>query len=1097
MKQATGLMKWSSCIVLMGPMLFYFAPTRLSAQYTTASLGGIVVDTSGSVVPGATVTAEQVATRFTRTVTSGPDGTFLIPSLPVGNYEVDVGKTGFAHYVQSGITLTVDQSATIRVVLRVGAVSTRVQVSSQAPLVTTSVASVGDVVTQRPIVDLPLNGREPQQLVFLLPGTVDYSAEVCLVNCQGGVYPGEQEGVINGGGPGGVNYQLDGGNFNDTYMNANLPFPNPDAIQEFSVENNNLSAEYSDSSSAVVNIVTKSGTNQIHGDAFEFVRNGDLNARNFFAPVQDTLKRNQFGGTFGGAIIKDKLFYFGTIQYTPVVSTSFGQVAFVPTAAERAGDFSALSTPLINPTTGSPFLNNQIPASLLSAPAEYLLRHIPEPNGPNGELTYIGPPTVQNDLQWMPKIDYVQGKHHLSGHFFWTRFSQVPNTAAGEQDLLAVCGDGNRVTVKDLAVNDSYSLTSYLLLDTWFGWDSQTGGSLSGAPFGFPQAGVQIAAPTPPELSLGVPGYFSIATNHNGLFNRGDWTGRENVTLMKGSHELEFGGQIIHLTNNINNTYTMSGSFCFSAALSGNNLADFMLGRASSFLQGGGEFKAFEGNLPSLYVEDNWRVSKRLTLNMGLRWDPYFPFQETAGRVVCYQPGKKSTRYPNAPLGMLFGGTNHDASCPQAGMYSNLANFGPRVGFAYRLTNDSKTSLRGGAGIYYVPPMTTQFNAYADTAPFAPEFTLTDVSFTNPYASAGLVNPFPAEYGPTIPGPNAMFTLPVSIRWYFPLDWRLPEVDAWNVTLERQLGSSLLLRAAYVGNEGTYLSNGSEGYLETNPAVYIPGVGLNGQPLSTQANIQQRRINPNFGSIGLYTSSTNSSYNALQVSAEKRLSHGIQLMSSYTWSKAFDDYPYEGNEYSNPFDMEFDYGLSGYDTAGIFRFSGTWSLPNVGRGGLVGHLLNGWEPTWIASWQSGFPFSISSGVDNSLTGVGNDRADFMGTSLSQASLDPNRPHGQLISEYFNTSVFAPNAIGTFGNISKSILLGPGLFDTDLAMVKDTPITERITMQFRAEFFNVFNNVNFAAPGNTLGTASFGAITSTSGASNGGQRILQFALKLLF
>jgi hypothetical protein len=1088
--------KCSLCIATFALTFLCVAPLKLFSQYTTASLGGSVADPSGAPVPGARVTVEQVETGFTRTAMNGSDGTFLIPSLPVGTYQVNVVKTGFSQYVQKGITLTVNQSATIRVVLRVGPVSTRIEVSSQAPLVTTSVATVGDVVTQRPIVDLPLNGREPQQLVFLLPGAVDYTSQVCLVNCQGGVYPGEQDAAINGGGPGTVNYQLDGGNFNDTYMNTNLPFPNPDAIQEFSVENNNLSAEYSDSSSAVVNIVTKSGTNEIHGDAFEFVRNGALNARNFFAPVQDTLKRNQFGGTFGGPILKDKLFYFGTIQYTPVVSTSFGQVAFVPSAAERAGDFSAISTPLVNPITGTPLVNNQIPTSLLSSPAEYFLQHIPEPNGPNGELTYIGPAQVQDDLQWMPKIDYVQGKHHLSGHFYWTRFSEVPNTAAAAPDILAANGNGNRVTIKDVAVNDSYTLTPSLLLNTWFGWDSQTGGSLSGAPFGFPQAGVQIAAPTPPELNLSVPGYFSVASNHYGLFNRGDWTGRENATLMKGSHELEFGGQIIHLTNNINNTYSMSGSFTFSGALSGNALADFMLGRAYSFTQGGGEFKNMEGNIPSLYVQDNWRASRRLTLNLGLRWDPYFPFQETAGRVVCYEPGKKSTRYPNAPLGMLFGGTDHDSGCPQAGMYSNLANFGPRVGFAYRLTHDGKTSLRGGVGIYYIPPMTTQFNAYADTAPFAPEFDLTDVSFTTPYQSVGLVDPFPAEYGPAVPGSNATFTLPVSIRWYFPLNWHLPEVDAWNLTLERQLSSSLLLRATYVGNKGTYLSNGSEGYLETNPAIYIPGT-CNGGPCSTVANTQQRRLNPNFGSIGLYGSGTNSSYNALQLSAEKRLSHGLQLMADYTWSKAFDDYPYEGNEYSDPFDMEFDYGLSGYDVPNVFRISGTWSLPNVGRGGLIGHLLDGWEPTWIASWQSGFPFSISSGVDNSLTGVGNDRADFTGTNLSQASLNPNRPHGESISEYFNTSVFALNTIGSFGNISKSILMGPGLFDTDFAMVKNTRISERTTLQFRAEFFDVFNNVNFAAPGNTLGTASFGEITSTSGASNAGPRILQFALKLLF
>jgi hypothetical protein len=1062
--------------VLFGAIL----ASTASAQFTNASLSGVVSDPSGAPVVQAAVTVANTETGLQRTTNTDNTGTYSFPALPVGQYQITVEMAGFSKYVQRGITLVVDQSASVPVKLQVGTISEQVNVAANAGILTTDSGMVGQLIDQKRIVDLPLNGRQPQTLLFLAPATVNETGKYCLVGCQGGVYPGEQDGNVGGGGTRSVNFQMDGAAHNDTYVNTNLPFPNPDAVQEFNLQSDNLSAQYGMGAGAVVNIITKSGTNTFHGDAFEFVRNGDLNARNFFAPKQDTLKRNQYGGSAGGPIIKDKLFFFGTYQGTPIRSAAQGSVAFVPTAAERLGNFSGTPIVVRDPTTGVPYANNQIPSNLLSPVSQYFLNSMPLPNGPNGQLTYAGPSIVQNDNQYMGKINWITTKNQMAGSYFITRFNEPPDVAIGKQNILASDGNGNQVQVQNLAVSDSYSFSPTLLSNTWFGWTSQTGGSRSGAPFGFPAAGVQIASPASPELSLNVPGFFDIQTNHLGNFNRGDFTIREDVALQRGAQEIHIGGEAVRVTNDLSNTYTMSGQFTFGNALTGSNLADFLSGRASEFLQGGGEFKNIAGTLWSLYAQDNIRLSSKLHVEVGLRWDPYFPYTEQKGRVVCYAPGQQSSRFPNGPAGMLFGGPNADPGCPsQTGSNSDLANLAPRLGFAYQLGH--KTVLRGGGGIYYTPLGTHDTNGLADTAPFGPRIDYTgQIQFGNPYASIGIANPFPAQYGPNLPGSSATFTLPVSIYATIARNWHMPELSTWNLTLEHQLSNSLMVRVAYAGNKGTYLSSGTLGFREDNPAAYIPGA-------STTSNTQSRRLNPNFGSVGLFSSDNDSNYQSLRVVVEKRFDHGFSVQGNYTWSKMLDDFGPSGT--TDPFNRGFDYGISNDDVPHIFNLSGMWQIPNLPLHGLASKLLNGWEISSLVSWHSGFPFSIMSGQDNSFSGVGADRADYTG---GNPSLSTGRPNGQMIAEYFNVNAFVPNALGTFGSSGKNILRGPGFFDTDFSLIKNFKVTERASLQFRSEFFNLFNNVNFQQPQNILTSSSFGKITAA-----GDPRILQFAMKLMF
>jgi hypothetical protein len=902
---------------------------------------------------------------------------------------------------------------------------------------------------------------------------------------------------------------MDGVDYNDSYINTNLPFPNPDAIQEFSVADSNLSAEYGNSVGGVVNVVTKSGTNQIHGDVFEFFRNGDMNARNFFAPTQDTLKRNQFGGTFGGPIQKDHLFYFATYQGTRTISAAQGQIAFVPTAAERGGNFTDTGVQIVDPlNNNAAFANDQIPTSRLSPVSEYLLKDIPLPTGPGGEVTYQGPSSKQNDDQFMGKLDYIRDKHQISGRYFFTNYSQPAVSSA--TDLLQVAG-GNQVRVQNIAITDTYSATEHLLFNSFFGWNHQTGGSTSGAPFCLPAAGVSIAATNPCELSIGVGGGFNLQSGHYGAFDRGDQTYREDVTYVAGTHEIHFGGEALRIEAPISNTYGENGQWGFTNALSGTNLSDFVLGQAYNFTQDGGIYMNLTGVKWSAFVQDNWRATKRLTINAGLRWDPFIPYQDSEGRLACYEPGQQSQRFPNAPEGLLFGGSNHDPGCPASSIQTTLGNFAPRLGFAYKLTDDNKTSIRGGAGIYYEIPDTVTFQDVVGIPPFAPIISLTDVSFRDPFGSVGVANPFPSQFGglnKSVPSNVAFPQGPYGFTQIFAQNFKLPAIYSWNLTLERQLGTDWLLRIAYIGNKGTHLygsGDQEEGLYQANPAIYIPGNNPDGTPISTVANEQQRRINPNYAFVNQIDSNVNSNYNGLQVTTQKRLSQGLTLLANYTWSKELDDFAPLSTSFGTntvPFYRQFDYGPSDDDIRNVFKLSGVYQIPHFGGKGFASKIVNGWGVSTNVTWQGGFPFSIYSGVDNSLTGNGEDKADFTGTNYSQAELGQGRSHGQMVQEWFNTSLFTENQVGTFGTTGKNILRSPRTFNTDAALLRQFKTTERTSIQFRAEAFNVFNNVNFPLstqnglnhPGvdTTVTDPAFGRLLVASPG-----RILQLALKFAF
>jgi hypothetical protein len=1091
--------KNSGCKVLLSFLLCFVAmvwsPSAV-AQFTTARLGGTVTDKAGAAIAGATLRVEQVTTGYTQTGKAGSDGGYLFPSLPVGSYRLTVQMDGFTTYVQSGIELTVGQTATQNITLQVGAVAQQVTVQANSSLVTTQSASVSQLISQENMIALPLNGREAQQLVFLTPGTVDVTSQY---SAEGGVFPGEQYAKTNGGGANGVYYLLDGVDYNDTYINANLPFPNPDALQEFNIQTDNMSAAYGNATGGVVNIVTKSGTNQIHGDAFEFLRNYAMDARNYFATSPDPLKQNQFGGTIGGPILKDKLFYFGAYQGTRTNTAANGQISFVPTAAERQGNFADLlpaGTQLVNPATGAPYPNNQLPS--LNPVAQYLLQYIPLPNGPGRQLSYNGVPTIANTNEYLAKVDYILGKHHLSGHYFQMNYDIPLVTPLKSNILQANTESPQSITLKHVSVVDIYPISSNTLLNSYFGYTSQNGDTLSAEPFTIADAGSLIAQPVQVSdakvMSVSVAGNFSIGKQHStGVWDRGDQSFREVVTLVRNSHDIEFGGEFLRIRAPMSNTYQAAGIFSFNNTLSGDNVADFMLGDVSGFTQAGGLYLNFTGYNWNTFVQDTWHVSPGLTVTAGLRWDPFLPYTDSEGRVACFVPGAQSQRYPNSPQDLIFGGSNHDAGCPQSSIYNNLGNLGPRIGFSSRLTADGNTSVRGGAGFYYERPNTVSFEDIVGVPPFAPIVGLSAVNFTDPYGSAGVANPFPQQFGPRNPGPDATFPQDISFTQIFDRHFRLPQIFTWNLTLERGLGSDWLIRAAYIGNKGTHLGGTGDqesGLLQINPAIYIPGQ-------STEDNTQQRRVYPQFGFIDSINSGVNSNYDAVQLGLQKRFSRGFAFLTNFTWARALDSFGPNGSPGGNGTNTctcgrYFDYGPSDGDVNKTFRISGNYNFPRVPVHSFADKLINGWSLSGITNWQTGFPFTIFSDYDNSFSQNGADRADLTAPQFKDALLSSGRSHAQLVNEWFNISAFGPNAIGTFGNTGKNVIRGPRFFDTDLGLLKNTKIDERVSLQFRAEFYNAFNNVNFGTPDSGLTDSSFGQITSAQD-----PRILQMALKATF
>ncbi|HTU99317.1 MAG TPA: TonB-dependent receptor [Luteitalea sp.] len=1056
----------------------------LHAQTTTGGLTGVIKDADGAVVPGATVKATATATGTELTAISDASGQYVVRGLPVGGYNVQVELSGFQTVQVEGVTVRVNEEVRLDVTLKVGNLTESVTVSGLSTTVDTVSSTLKTVVDQKRIEELPLNGRNPTQLMTLVAGVVpDPRADVT----SGATYPGTSGITANGARANSTNYIMDGGSNNDHYSNGSNPMPNPDALQEFSVQTNSFSAQYGRNAGAIVNAVTRSGTNQFHGLGFGYLRDSSMNANNFFTPgIDDGLNRKQFGGTFGGPIVKSRTFFFGSYQGTLQEQRPADLTALVPTAAQRLGDFSGYSRVLRDPLTGQPFPGNIIPANRIDPTSALILsQYLPVPNPRAGDpvntLRYSRPNNSE-DHQYLLRMDHTFSNNHRIYGRYWLSKAAVPEYLDTSNVLTSAFGrtwDNQIISVNDTWVVSPSLVNNLVVTYNRTYNDNFQVPSQSYADIGIP--GVYNDAN--PQWFFNVGGWFGINTGDTNQFNRDEYQFVNTLRWSKGRHEITSGIDYSYGKGDIINNFRANGRYTFNnaAPFTGDALADFMLGKFQSFEQGVGEYKNTRFHYVAAFVEDVWRFNPRLTLTLGLRYDPNRPYTDVNGRLAGYRAGRQSTVYTNAPVGMQYPG---DEGFPDGGYNSSWNLFAPRAGFAYDVSGDGKTSLRAGYGLFYDKPNTITTNSAATQGPFG-TVARADGNALNSMRNtwAGSTNPFPVDIF-NVPS-NAPVVLPFNAFSYSE-DMRPGRLHSWHVTGEREIFPTWMLRVAYAGSRGDGLTIG----IERNPAIYAEGA-------TTATTNQRRPLFPLYGNITSIEPLGRSTYHSLQVTVDKRLSRGISLLSNYTLSKSMDNTSankQNGTTAVNPFDLSYDWGPANADRRHRWVSSLLWQLPGQFDNPVLNTVLSGWNLTGIFTVMSGQPFTVGSGVDNARSGTGNQFADRVG----DPSLPSDRPKAERIAQWFNTSAFTVNALGTFGNAGRNSLRGPDYQTLDLGLHKTFQITNQVRTQFRLEAFNALNRANFNIPDGNRSSGNFGRITGASAAGGGSDpRILQLALRVWF
>lgn len=1047
---------------------------------SVGSLRGTVSDSTGAVMPGATIVCTNTQTGARLETVASSDGLFAFPELRIGIYNLEVSRDGFQKTLRKNIEILTGRTVEISVALQVGAVSDVVEVEGAAPLVQSATSAIQSSVTKRQMQELPLNGRNPLQLVVLTAGAVNSDTE--------SAWRGQTDNVwvsVNGLRATQNNFTLDGANYTNRFFGTAPTLPNPDSLEEFTVQSSSLSAATS-GPGAAIQLSTRSGTNQFHGSVFHFLRNTKLNARNFFQLSRPPFKLNQYGGTFGGPIRKDKTFFFYAFQGTRQRSSPSSVLLTTPTAAMRRGDFSAVSNPIIDPLTRAPFPGNRIPPERLDRLATQLVEtFVPLPN--RGEQ-YV---SLQNrnidDDQHTIKGDHAfSANNRMSVRAFIDR----NNFQRATGSVFGFYGDNifenSSYTLRDTHVFSPTLVASFTAAYSRFGR------------FQTPAAPVEktiqdFGAQFPVSGTLGVfPGIFLFADPFFRLFSGApliqvpatwEFEGTMNKTL--GRHQISIGASWSR-DRVVGSAATFpTGNFQFNGQRtasptipgSGYGLADLLLGLPSSFTQGG--VTRIDQRRPnfSAFVQDDFKISRRLTLNLGVRFEPWFPPIDMKTKIAAFVAGKQSTVAPFAPTGFLYGG---DFGFPRSVIPKDWNNFAPRVGFAWDVNGNARTVVRAAYGLYYnvIPMVLTSRDAGNQPTAISVNI-LNPPSLVNPFANTPGGSPYPYPTPPESIYATYRYVLPTNMVGFDPT-MRTPYTQSWNFTLERQFGTKIAASASYIGNLTV------KGMMDRNinPAIFREG--------ATLANIQQRRLYTNFIRITTYTNWVTANYHGLQLNLNMRSARGLTLSGNYTYSKSIDNISVATDTGANtgarnPFNLSLDRGVSDFDIKHRANFTAVYDLPRaVSQQSGWRYLLNDWQMNGIVTLASGIPFTVRSGTDRSLSGQGYDTSDIVG--------DPKRPAGvDKLNRYFNTAAFVPAAIGTYGTLGRNTLRGPGRANVDLSLFKNFKFTESVGLQFRAESFNIQNRANFDQPGTSIAaTATYGKIL---GAAD--PRVFQFGLKLMF
>ena len=1097
---------------------YLFVTAAVWAQ-STAQISGTVRDQTGAVIAGSQVTATNTDTGLKRATTTDASGAYTLPNLPVGPYRLEAGATGFRTYVQTGIALQVADNSVINPSLALGQISDQVQVEAAAAQVETRDTGVSQVMDSTRVVELPLNGRQVTDLI-VLSGAATVSNTTSFVRN----YPSVNISVA-GGMHNGLTYLLDGASHNDPINGLNLPLPFPDALLEFKLETSSLSAQYGQHSAGAVNAVTKSGTNGFHGDLFEFFRNGNLNALNYFAKVPDQLKRNQFGGTIGGPIIKDKLFFFGSYQGTRMIGTVAPQFAFLPTQDMLNGNWTAIASPACNGnrqlTLKAPFVNNQISPAQLSPVAVAIMNSgkLPIATDPCGKVQFGIKPVTNEDLT-IDKVDYqISEKHSFFGRYELAHLIDPPGYVSGNLLTTGTGSNGPYTTypvvnlwqTQSLTLGDTY-LISPTVVNSFRAALLRPTNSRGQPPVELSPQDVGITPYFEPTknaiLGLSVSGGFSIGGqggNVPGLTLATGLQVSDDLSWVKGAHQLGFGVNNIYSKLNVQGWTSSDGVFAFTATNTGLGLGDFMLGDVNNFMQQGVQSIGFRADYIGAYAQDTWKVSSKLTLNGGLRWDPYLPFTWGDGESFyfsqsAFNAGLHSTVYTNGPAGALYSG---DPGVPANGKTNpnQIWHFSPRLGLAFDPTGKGKMTIRAAYGLFRDYPDFYESQQVKISPPF--NFTIvnnapgggTAAGFANPWVSYPGGSPFPVTLTR-----NVQF--PTSAGWVV-IPPNLPSVyvNQWNVSIQRQIGSSWLVTANYIGSETTHLLSSVEG----DPAVYIPGSScvLNGitySPCSSVNNTTQRRQlylqNPSqgkyYGSIVTENATGTMSYNGLFVTAQRNLSTGLIVQANYTFSHCINtgtqqliSIPIIAGISSIPARS----GLRGNcsilepDRRQNFNLSTVYQTPKFSNQTLR-LLASGWQVSGIVRVLSGDYISALAGIDQALSGTNDQRPQQVLANIYQP--------GKNIAQWLNPKAFAQPAVGTYGNMAPGTIRGPGFFGIDMSVTRKFRFRERHTLEVRGEAFNVLNHVNPLDPVTTLSSSTFGQIQAAND-----PRILQLAMKYMF
>jgi hypothetical protein len=1151
-------------------MALALAPGVMAQTVTVAQLSGIVTDESGGALPGVEVTVTQTDTGMTRFVITDDRGGYVFANLPIGPYHLAAKLQGFTTYEQTGIVLVVGDTRSVNVSMKVGSLSESITVSADATLVETRDVGVGRVVSHEQIVSLPLNGRDANQLIVLSGAAVQVGG--LTDNRQ---YPNAVSISVAGGTGNSTQYLVDGGSNNDPQNNTGNAMPFPDALQEFSVESGVRSARFGQSTGATVNAVTRSGTNSFRGNGFVFGRHHTFNAIRYFERTEngglgrdDGLKRAQYGGTFGGPIRKDKLFFFGGSQITNtrIAPTAGDQI--VPTAEVRRGDFRRIMSAACRGgtarTLGTPFVDNQIDPALYNPISLRIMSMLPLPDpalDPDGCGRYVLQiPNDYDEQQYIGRVDYqLNQQHRVFGRLFYTKYLHAPLFDEANPNLLLATGNGggNDARMTTFASGWDYVISPNLLSATRVSVQKTSTLRIQGEGL-------------PTWTSLGV-NTFQYTTGNGQDFFRGGTAGWSQVQLTgafyvttptlsqdfdwtKGSHSLSFGGSWTRPHSDGDGTFQSNGTATFSGLITsgtnnangGLNMADFVLGLPSAFNQGGSQINDQVLHSLGLYVADVWRVSSRVTLNYGIRWEPYFSARDqnnftTAFIRENFDQGIKSIVYRNAPAGLVFPG---DPGFPdnKTNNFNDLSQWAPRFGLVWDPKGDTRQTIRAGIGHFYDAPKLWQYAHHMLNPPYGnttnalpasscppPNRNGCAINFANPWANTPGGDPLKAinypRQGESVTLPPSDVAFPLQAEYVsMPVNVQPMQVTQWNLAYERQLPGRFMVDVTYMGSR---TNNVWVGYQE-NPAIYIPGNCVAGQygltapgPCSntTATNLQARSLltllNPVEGqyygvnNVAQTYDQGEGRYHGVRLGLQKRLSSGWSANANYTYSECTNQGEPStdiGNTFPVPLidpvnnpkpDASTNEGPCAADRRHNFNLSAVLLSSGVGSG-FVNTLTRNWQLGLIYQARSGSFITPTTTGNLALTGINQQRP------IIVPGVDPYLPEDQRTfaqtgstqsMAWFNLAAFAPNTPGVWGDVPKGYLVGPSFWNVDVSFSRNLIVNNDQRIELRVEAFNVFDHVNWANPTVQIGSTALtnGRVTNTTG----DPRIMQFAVKYQF